>query len=306
MNRENATETELGRPTRGAGFFPELLGHLKVSVIATIVLTVIVSGIYPAAVWGLAQMLFHHQANGSLIGRDGRPVSREEDAVGSALIGQNFSDPKYFHPRPSSAGNGYDATASSGSNLGPTSAKLINGTTKPTTMSATQPGADPVAGPDAVDFDGIHDRIVNYCLDNNIAYDSSVPIKQFQDAQGNLDDVKLIKAFNADPALVFTPKQEIPADAVTGSASGLDPHISVANAMVQARRVADARKLSPDKVKELVNKNTDGASLGFLGEAGVNVLKLNLELDAVAPVSAPAAPTSGPTTGPTTQPTTAP
>ena len=230
---------EPGKEVR-TGFLAEVLHHLKVSIIATFALAIIVSAIYPAVVWGLAQALFHNKANGSLIGKDGQPVSNDQDAVGSALIGQNFSDAKYFHPRPSSAGNGYDATSSSGSNLGPTSAKLINGTTKPSTIAATQPGGQPLPGPDVVDFDGIHDRIVHYCHDNNIAFDSSVPLKKFQDAQGNLDDVKLIEAFNADTPLVFTPKQEIPADAVTGSGSGLDPHISIANAKIQAQRVADA------------------------------------------------------------------
>jgi K+-transporting ATPase ATPase C chain len=281
----------------GPGFLAEILHHLKVSVIATITLAIIVSAIYPAVVWGLAQALFHNKANGSLIGKDGQYVSKDEDAVGSALIGQNFSDGKYFHPRPSAAGNGYDPTASGGSNLGPTSSKLINGTTKPTTLPSTQPGGDPLPGPDAVDFDGIHDRIVHYCVDNDIAFDSSIPLKQFQDAQGNLDDVKLIKAFNADTALVFTPKQEIPADAVTGSASGLDPHISIANARIQAQRVADARKMPVDKVTALIDKYTDAPDLGFLGDPGVNVLKLNLALDQVAPVAAPP-----PTTAPATQP----
>jgi len=284
----------------GPGFFKEFLHHLKVSLIATIALTIIVSAIYPAVVWGLAQGLFHNKANGSLIGKDGQPVSKDEDAIGSALIGQSFSDAKYFHPRPSAAGNGYDPTASGGSNLGPTSSKLINGTTKPSTIAATQPGAQPLPGPDVVDFDGVHDRIVHYCLDNNIAFDSSLPLKQFQDAQGNVDDVKLIEAFNADTALVFTPKQEIPADAVTGSASGLDPHISIANAKLQALRVADARKLKIDKVNAMIDQFTDQPSLGFLGEAGVNVLRLNLALDQVAPVAAPA-PTTAPS-APTTQP----
>ena len=100
------------------------------------------------------------------------------------------------------------------------SAKLLNGTTKATTQPATQPGADPMPGPDAVDFDGIPDRVVHYCLDNNIAYDSSMPLDKFKDKDGNLDDVKLIKAFNDDKApLIFTPKTPIPADAVTASSA---------------------------------------------------------------------------------------
>jgi K+-transporting ATPase ATPase C chain len=267
------------------GFVGEVLNHLKVSAIATIVLAILVSAIYPAVVWGLAQALFHNKANGSLIGKDGQPVSRDEDAIGSSLIGQKFSDARYFHPRPSSAGSGYDATASGGSNLGPTSAKLIYGTTKPTTLPATQPRGDPLPGPDAVDFDGVSDRIVHYCIDNNIPFESSQPLDGFKDKDGNLDDVKLIKAFNADMPLVFTPKQPIPADAVTASGSGLDPHISMANAQLQARRVADSRKVSVDKVKELIAQFTDAPQLGIFGDAGVNVMRLNLALDQVAPVA---------------------
>ena len=249
-----------------------LLHQLRVSVIATLVLAVIVCGIYPLIVWGLAQLLFARQANGSLIGKDGQPVSKAEDAVGSALIGQNFLDARYFHPRPSSAGNGYDPTASGGSNLGPTSAKLINGTTKKDDK-----------GNEVVDFDGVHDRIVHYCIDNNIGYDASTPLKAFQDKQGNLDDVKLIKAFNADPPLTFTPKHEIPADAVTASGSGLDPHISIANANVQAQRVADARKVPVEKVNALIAQYTEGPNLGIFGEPGANVLLLNLALDHAMP-----------------------
>jgi K+-transporting ATPase ATPase C chain len=241
---------------------------LRVSIIAVLVLAVIVCGIYPAVVWGLAQVLFPHQANGSLIGRDGKPVSDESPAVGSELIGQNASDSRYFHPRPSSAGGGYDPTSSGGSNLGPTSAKLIDGTTKKDDK-----------GNEVLDFDGVHDRIVHYCVENGIPFESSVPIKQFQDAQGNLDDVKLVKAFSADVPLVFTPGKAIPADAVTGSASGLDPQIGVDNAKLQAGRVAKARGVSTEKVLELVASNTIEPQLGLLGEAGVNVLKLNLALD---------------------------
>ena len=300
MNTDNHKSAGMNRasesPVVKRGLIAETFTQLKVSIIATVVLAILVSAIYPAVTWALAQALFHDKANGSLIGKDGRPVNKDEDAIGSSLIGQNFSDAKYFHPRPSAAGNGYDATASGGSNLGPTSAKLINGTTKSTTVAATQPGAAPAPGPDAVDFDGIHDRIVHYCLDNNIAFTSSVPLKQFQDAQGNLDDVKLIKAFNADSPLRFMPLQEIPADAVTASGSGLDPHVSPANAMLQAQRIADVRKIPVAKVNEMIERFTDPASLGFLGDAGVNLLRLNLALDQMAPVGA--APTTSPTTPP--------
>ena len=189
--------------------------------------------------------------------------------VGSELIGQNFTKPEYFHPRPSAAGSGYDATASSGSNLGPTSAKLIHGTTKMDDKKN-----------EVVDFDGINLRILHYCLDNDIPYESSVPLDQFKDAKGNLDDVKLIKAFNDDKSpLVFTPKAPIPADAVTASSSGLDPHISPANAQMQTARVAKARGISVDQAGQVVAKFTEGPDLGLLGEPRVNVLKLNLALD---------------------------
>jgi K+-transporting ATPase ATPase C chain len=207
-------------------------------------------------------VVFPDQANGSLITVNGQ-------VVGSRLIGQNFTKPEYFQPRPSSAGNGYDPTASAGSNLGPTSAKLINGTTKKDEKNN-----------EVVDFQGIKARIVHYSVDNGIAYDSSAPLTSFMDAQGNLDDVKLINAFSNDKApLVFTPKTPIPADAITGSASGLDPHISPANAQMQMARVAKARGASIEQVQQLVSQQTEGRSLGFLGEPHVNVLELNLDLD---------------------------
>lgn len=227
-----------------------------------IALTILTGLVYPAAMTGISEVLFPKQANGSLVTANGK-------VVGSSLIGQSFTKPEYFHPRPSSAGNGYDATASSGSNLGPTSAKLLHGTTKTDDK-----------GKEIVDFDGIEDRIVHYCVDNDIPFTSSTPLDQFKDAQGNLDDVKLIKAFN-DPKspLVFTPKVQMPADAVTGSGSGLDPHISPANADLQAERVAKARGVAPDQVRSLIAQATDRPALGFIGELRVNVLLLNISLD---------------------------
>src|SRR3984885_14835060 len=200
-----------------------MLKELKPAFMMMIVMTVLTGVLYPAVITGIAQVVFRDQANGSLIVSNGQ-------VIGSRLIGQSFSKPEYFHPRPSAAGNGYDPTASAGSNLGPTSAKLINGTTKIDDKKN-----------EVVDFDGIEDRIVHYCVDNGIPYDSSMPLDAFKDTQGNLDDVKLIKAFNNDRApLVFTPRAPIPADAVTASASGLDPDISPANVEAQAARVAKA------------------------------------------------------------------
>src|ERR1039457_1877194 len=234
----------------------------------TLAMTILTGLLYPALMTGLAELIFPKQANGSL-------VSVKGNIVGSSLIGQPFSKPEYFHPRPSSAGAGYDTTASGGSNLGPTSAKLLHGTTKTDDK-----------GKEVVDFDGLDDRIVHYCVDNDIPYTSSVPLGQFKDSHGDLDDVKLIKAFNDPNApLIFTPKSPIPADAVTASASGLDPHISPANAQVQVGRVAKARGVSADQVKPLISQFTDRADWGFLGEPRVNVLLLNVAVDQRFPIS---------------------
>ena len=176
----------------------------------TLLLTVLTGLIYPGIVTGLCQVLFRNQANGSLITKDGR-------IIGSQLIGQNFGKPEYFHPRPSAAGNdGYDATASTGSNLGPTSQKLL-------------------------------DRMKNSAA-------------QFRKENAG-----------------YVP--EIPADAVTASGSGLDPDISVANAEIQAARVAKARGMTASAIQGFIVQATDGRAFGLWGEPHVNVLKLNLALD---------------------------
>jgi K+-transporting ATPase ATPase C chain len=302
------------------------LGHLWTSVIATIVLTVIVSGLYPLIVWGVAQAAFPKQANGSLVDKDGKLTSDESKAVGSALLGQAFSLPGYFHPRPSAANNapatqpggysasgGYDPTSSGGTNFGPLSDELINGSTQSPTAPATQPAEFMV-------YDGIRLRTIHYAVDNNISFKlhhavytqddqknwnlvikEEVPLKTFQDAQGNLNDVALIDAFphpTADSEYTRTVlvagdfAQPIPADAVTASGSGLDPHITPDNAKIQEGRVAAARNIKPEQVDALVQANTDGPGLGFLGDPGVNVLMLNLALDAKYPL--PAAPTTAP------------
>ncbi|MBV8846477.1 MAG: potassium-transporting ATPase subunit C [Bryobacterales bacterium] len=236
----------------------QILPGLRIKLFMTVVLGII----YPLAMTGLCRLLFPRQANGSLI-------TQGDKVIGSEIIAQNFTKPEYFHPRPSVAGSGYDATASGGSNLGPTSAKLIRGTTKMDDKKN-----------EVVDFDGISLRIVHYCVDNDVPYESSVPLDRFKTANGDLDDVKLIKAFNDEKApLVFTPRAPIPADAVTASASGLDPHISPESAQLQSARVAKARGASLDQINRLVAQFTEPPELGILGEPRVNVLKLNLALD---------------------------
>ena len=184
------------------------------SIVATLVLLVVVSGIYPVLVWGIGQLLFHHQANGSMIETGGK-------IVGSELLAQGFSGAKYFHPRPSAAGTGYDPLNSGGSNLGPTSQKLM---------------------------DGIKANITQYRQENGLSDQTPVP-----------------------------------ADAVTESGSGLDPHISLKNAELQVPRVAKARGLTEEVVKAAVAKATDNPLLGIGGDPGVNVLKLNVALDATSP-----------------------
>ncbi len=208
--------------------------QLIISIRITLVLLLIVSGVYPLVVWAISQAAFKNQANGSLV------TDASGKVVGSALLAQPFTKPEYFQPRPSAAGNGYDPTASGGTNLGPTSDKLINGIHKPKLAS----GKD-----DPSDFDGVKDLAAEYRTTNGLAANAPVPV-----------------------------------DAVTRSASGLDPHISPENADLQTARVAKARGVSEDAVREVVKANTEGRSLGFLGEPRVNVLELNLALDKQYPV----------------------
>jgi K+-transporting ATPase ATPase C chain len=181
------------------------------SIVATIFFAVILCGLYPLVVFAAAQLLFPDQTNGSLL-------VDKSGVRGSALLAQNFTGAQYFHPRPSAAGaNGYDATSSSGSNLGPTSSNLVANITQ---------------------------NIATYRSDNGLATNAVVP-----------------------------------ADAVTASGSGLDPHISPANAEIQISRVAKARGLSEDRVRELVKQNTHGRDVGLFGEPRVNVMTLNFALD---------------------------
>jgi potassium-transporting ATPase KdpC subunit len=240
-----------------------MMQDLKRGLLMMVVMTVLTGFLYPLVITVVAQAIFRDQANGSLVAVNGQ-------VVGSRLIGQNFTRPEYFRPRPSAAGaSGYDPTASGGTNLGPTSAKLLNGTIKLDDKKN-----------EVVDFDGVKDRLVHYCVDNDIPFDLSRPLDGFKDAQGNLDDLKLIKAFNDEKnPLVFTARTPIPADAVTASASGLDPHISPRNAELQAARVAKARSVPIDQVRTLIAAHTEPRTLGLLGEPHVNVLELNLALD---------------------------
>jgi K+-transporting ATPase ATPase C chain len=270
--------------------------HLWASIASTLLLTVICCGVYPLIIWGIAQGIFPNKANGSLVKKDGTPTNNPTDAVGSSLLGQNFAATGYFHPRPSAAGNGYDPTASQGSNLGPLSDKLINGATNAAT-------SQPTTQPETLAFDGVRLRTNHYAVDNSIAFklynvapDGSrieVPVSKFEDAQGNLNDVALVDAFphpstddDAKRTILIAGDfaQLIPGDAVTASASGLDPHISPQNAQIQKARVAAARKIKPEQIDELIASHTEGRDLGILGEEGVNVLMLNLALDAKYPV----------------------
>jgi potassium-transporting ATPase KdpC subunit len=218
-----------------------MLKQTIISIRITIILLLICCGAYPFVVWAISQTAFHSQANGSLV-RNAQGV-----VVGSQLLGQSFSRPEYFQPRPSAAGNGYDPTQSGGTNLGPTSDKLINGVHKPNLKNGQ---------PDPSDFDGVKDLAREYRAENNLPPNALVPV-----------------------------------DAVTRSASGLDPEISLANAALQLPRVAKTRGMTNEAVRKLVDANTRGRGLGFLGEPGVNVLMLNLALDQAAPMKPAAAPT---------------
>jgi K+-transporting ATPase ATPase C chain len=187
-----------------------LLKELRISFMATVFLPILVCGVYPVAVWMVGHGLFPEKADGSLVTSKGK-------IIGSSLLAQGFLGEKYFHPRPSAAGVGYDAIHSGGANWGPLSKKLI---------------------------DAVRDRVVVYRAENNLPPDTPVP-----------------------------------ADAVTASASGLDPHISIKNALLQARRVAKARGLSFEVILKKIEAHTEGRTFRILGKPRVNVLMLNLDLD---------------------------
>ena len=187
------------------------LAEIKTSLLLTFAFALLLCGAYPLVVWAGAQAFFADKANGSLV------TDKDGTVRGSLLLAQNFSSDKYFQPRPSAAGTGYDATSSSGTNLGPTSQKL---------------------------HDQIKERVAAYRMSNGLA--ANVPV---------------------------------PADAVTASASGLDPHFSLANAELQAARVAKARSLPIAKVQSLLAALTEDRDWGVFGEPHLNVLRLNHALD---------------------------
>lgn len=213
-----------------------IVGEALASLRALVVILVLGCGLYPLAVYGLGQVLFPWQANGSLIDRAGNRAT-PDSAVGSKLLGQAFSSPGYFHLRPSAAGSGYDGANSSGTNLGPISDKFLNGVVDdPSTKDVDE------------SFAGVKQLVQAYRDENGLGADVLVP-----------------------------------ADAVTRSASGLDPHISARNADLQVARVAKARGLAEDRVRALVADRTDRRSLGIFGEEGVNATMLNIALDQLAP-----------------------
>jgi K+-transporting ATPase ATPase C chain len=198
-----------------------MLKQLRPALMSVLAFTVLTGFLFPAVIWAIGNAAFSRQARGSLIEENGR-------VIGSEIIGQNFTRPEYFHPRPSAAGGGYDATASGGTNLGPTSRKLFD------------------CAPDG-SFAGVKQLAEAYRKENGLAAD--------------------------DP---------VPADAVTRSGSGLDPHVSPENAALQVARVAKARGMTEEEVRRLVAERTEGRTLGVLGDPRVNVLLLNRALDAAA------------------------
>jgi potassium-transporting ATPase KdpC subunit len=203
--------------------------HFRPALVLTAFFVLVTGLLFPVAVWAIGLVVFPNQAEGSLV-RDATG-----HVIGSALLGQAFTRPEYFHPRPSAAGSGYHAANSSGTNLGPISDKLVNGI------------KDDPSTPDVDEtYLGFKDLAMVYRQENGLAVDAFIP-----------------------------------ADAATRSASGLDPDISPANAAIQISRVATARGVSVERIRKLVATHTKARSLGFMGEARVNVLQLNLALDAL-------------------------
>jgi potassium-transporting ATPase KdpC subunit len=247
--------------------------QLVTALIVVVVMTVALGLVYPLVITGVAQVAFHSKANDSLVKVNGK-------VVGSSLLGQNFADkdgnplPQYFQPRPSAAGDGYDAMSSSASNLGPSNPNLIGNIPGVGISDQTNPyatAADPYcvpvqatdkAGNDVTDAQGnpVYEKNKDgsYVCDTNTVPERAMAYRQLNGLAANA---------------------KVPVDAVTASGSGLDPDISIANADLQAARVAQARHLPLDQVMSLIKAHTDGRSLGFLGEKAVNVLELNIALD---------------------------
>jgi potassium-transporting ATPase KdpC subunit len=245
----------------------QLLTGLRMAVTLIVLLGVA----YPLAVWGVGRIAFRHQADGSFVSVKGK-------VVGSALIGQNFLDksgnplPQYFQPRPSAAGSsGYDSTSSGGSNLGPSNPNLIGNNVGDPQNNPYRTPTDPYCVPvQATD------------KNNKLQVDA-----QGQPVYQKNSDGTYVCNPNTVPERVIAYRQlnglssaaSVPVDAVTASGSGLDPDISVANALDQAPRVARVRNLNVDKIVALVHNHTNARGWGFLGEKTVNVLDLNIAID---------------------------
>jgi K+-transporting ATPase ATPase C chain len=269
---------------------------------ALLVLTVIVGLAYPVFIWLVAQIPgLHDKANGSIVEADGKPV-------GSSLIGQSFTDkdgnplPQYFQSRPSAAGNGYDPLATSASNLGPES--IVDNPDKPSLLTLVCTRSKAVG-----DLDGVSGARP-FCTGGGVG--AVLSVIGPRDAVGNVVHPTRVISVNEPCNTTKTPflntyegvrvecaksgedysigqivpirgaapaDPMVPADAVTASGSGLDPHISIAYADLQVNRVAHVRGITADQVKQAVADNTDGRWLGFMGEPSVNVLQLNIELD---------------------------
>jgi potassium-transporting ATPase KdpC subunit len=262
---------------RPAFFGRALFGrHLVASLVMLVVVTVVCGFGYPLVVTGVSQLFFRNQADGSLIYKNGK-------LVGSALLGQEFTDskgnplPQYFQPRPSDAGTGYQGNSSGASNLGPSNPLLIgfvagtntvglNGLPSKTNPFAT--AADPACVPVSPQGTPVtspapgqkYEKTAGgqYVCDPNTVPERAIAYRQFNG---------------------MAPGSSVPVDAVTASGSGLDPDISVQNALDQAPRVARVRHLSSSQVVALVHRYTQGREWDFMGEPTVNVLELNLALD---------------------------
>jgi potassium-transporting ATPase KdpC subunit len=254
--------------------------QLLTAAAATLVLAVITGLLYPLAVWGIGQGVFNYRANGSFT------KDAKGQVIGSALIGQEFVDkqgnalPRYFQPRPSAAGTGYTANASAASNLGPGDARLVGFIPglNAVDLSGNASTTNPFATPDDP-----------YCVPTDAKTGNAVTSPSDGQAYAKNKDGTYVCSANTVPerAIAYRqlngldPKAMVPVDAVTASFSGLDPDVSIANADLQAARVAKARNLPVDTVMRMIASHTDGRLLGVIGEKTVNVLDLNLALDAL-------------------------